>query len=147
MCKRVPRSELPANVTLSRRYRGGVAAGRRRRPPKNVKEAAEFLILRKKQQKNPLVKQLGKKALTYAPKLYKYGASKVKNKTARNILNSAGAEQLLNKVASYRLQVILKTSLKTKKNDDLEKNLMGVYSSNSVRKYINFYEILKAKIC
>ena len=101
MCKRVPRSELPANVTLSRRYRGGVAAGRRRRPPKNVKEAAEFLILRKKQQKNALVKQLGKKALTYAPKLYKYGASKVKNKTARNILNSAGAEQLLNKVARY----------------------------------------------
>ena len=48
MYKRVPRSELPANVTLSRRYRGGVAAGRRRRPPKNVKEAAEFLILRKK---------------------------------------------------------------------------------------------------
>ena len=61
-------------------------------------------------------------------------------------MNSAGAEQLLNKVASYRLQVILKTSSKTKKNDDLEENFMGVYSSNSKRKYINFYEILKAKI-
>ena len=55
----------------------------------------------KKLQKNPLVKQLGKKALTYALKLYKYGTSKVKNKTARKILNSAAAEQLLDKVASY----------------------------------------------
>ena len=31
------------------------------------------------------------------------------------------------------------------KNDDLKKNFMGVYSSNSITKYINFYEIIKAK--
>ena len=58
------------------------------------------MILRKKIAKNLLVKQLGKKALTYAPKLYKHGASKIKNKTARKTLNSVAAEQLLNKVAS-----------------------------------------------
>ena len=31
------------------------------------------------------------------------------------------------------------------KNDDLKKNFMGVYSSNSITKYINFYKIIKAK--
>ena len=30
-------------------------------------------------------------------------------------------------------------------NDDLKKNFMGMYSSNSVTKYINFYKIIKAK--
>ena len=32
--KRVPRYELPANVTMARRYRGRVVVGRRRRPPR-----------------------------------------------------------------------------------------------------------------
>ena len=32
--KRVPRSELPANVTMARRYRGRVAPERSRRPPR-----------------------------------------------------------------------------------------------------------------
>ena len=32
--KRVPRSELPANVTMPRRFRGSIAAGRRRKPPR-----------------------------------------------------------------------------------------------------------------
>ena len=31
------------------------------------------------------------------------------------------------------------------KNDDLKKNFMGVYSSNSITKYIYFYEIIKEK--
>ena len=99
--KRVPRSELPANVRLARRYRGRVAAGRRRRPPRKGQRGSGFFDTLKKIAKNPLVKKLGKKTLTYAPKLCKYGASKVENKTARKILNSAAREQLLNKVASY----------------------------------------------
>ena len=115
MYKRVPRSELPANATLARRYRSRVAAGRRRRPAREGQRGSGLFDTLKKVAKNPLVKQLRKKALTYAPKLYQYGASKIKNKTARKILNSAGAEQLLNKVVSYSLQVILKTSVKTKK--------------------------------
>ena len=31
------------------------------------------------------------------------------------------------------------------KNNDLKKNLMGMYSSNTITKYINFYEIIKAE--
>ena len=100
-CKRVPWSELPANVTLARRYRGRVTAGRRIRPPRKGQRGSGFFDTLKKIAKNPLVKQFGKKALTHAPKLYKYSASKVKNKTARKILNSAAAEQLSNKIASY----------------------------------------------
>ena len=99
--KGVPRSELPAKVTMARRYSGRVAPDRRRRRSRKGQRRSGFFYTSKKQQKNPLVKQLGKKALTYTPKLYKYGASKVKSKTARKILNSAAAEQLLNRVASY----------------------------------------------
>ena len=32
--KRVSRSDIPANATLARRYRGRVAAGRRRKAPR-----------------------------------------------------------------------------------------------------------------
>ena len=92
--KRVPRSELPANVTMARRYRGRVAAGRRRTPSRKGQRGSGFFDNLKKIAKYPLVKQLGKKALPYPPKLYKYGTSKVKNKTARKKLNSADAEQL-----------------------------------------------------
>ena len=99
--KRVLRSELSANVTMARRYRRRVAAGRRRRSPRKGQRGSRFYDTLKKIAKNPLEKQLGKKLETYAPKLYKYGTNKVKNKTARKILNLAAAEQLLNKVASY----------------------------------------------
>ena len=99
--KRVPRSELPANVPVKRRYRGRVVAGRRRRPLRKGQRGSGFFDTLKKLAKNSLVKQLGKKALTYAPKLYKYDASKVKKKTARKILNLGASEQLLNKVECY----------------------------------------------
>ena len=32
-------------------------------------------------------------------------------------------------------------------NDDSKKNFMGIYSSNYITKYINFYEIIKEKKC
>ena len=73
--KRVPRSELPANVTMARRYRGRVAPERSRRPPRKGQRGSGFFRTLKKIAKNPLVKQLGKKSLTYAPKLYKYGTN------------------------------------------------------------------------
>ena len=78
--KRVPRSELPANVTLARRYRGRVATGRRKRPPRKGQRGSGFFDTLKKIARNPLVKQLGKKAPTYAPKLYKYAQAKLKTK-------------------------------------------------------------------
>ena len=55
--------------------------------------------------KNPLVKNtLEKTALTYAPKLYNYETRKIKNKTARKILQSAAAIDILN----IELQVTVK---------------------------------------
>ena len=87
--KNVPRFELPANVTMARRYRGRLAAGRKRRPPrKGQRRNGFFLILwKKKIEKNPLVKKLGKKALTNAPKLYSYGTSKIKKKQQEKFYN------------------------------------------------------------
>ena len=32
-------------------------------------------------------------------------------------------------------------------NDDLEKNFVGIYSSNSITKFINCYKIIKEKDC
>ena len=65
---------------MASRYRGRVAAGRRRRPPRKSQRGSRFFDTLKKIAKNPLVKQLGKKAPTYAPKLYKYAQAKLKTK-------------------------------------------------------------------
>ena len=40
--KRVPRSKLSANVTLTRRYRGGVVAGRRRKASRKDQRGSGF---------------------------------------------------------------------------------------------------------
>ena len=78
--KKVARSELPANVIMARIYRGRVAAGRTRKPRRKGQRGSRFFDTLKKIAKNPLVKQLGKKAPTYAPKLYKYAQAKLKTK-------------------------------------------------------------------
>ena len=41
--------------------------------------------------------------------------------------------------------VDIENIFENEKNDDLKKTDMGVYSSNSIAKYINFYEIIKEK--
>ena len=41
--------------------------------------------------------------------------------------------------------VDIENFFENEKNDDLKKNFMGVYSSNSITKYIYFYEIIKEK--
>ena len=92
---------LPVNITMERRYRGRVAAGRRRRPPRKGQRGKGFFNTLKKIAKHPLVKKLGKKALTYAPKLYNYGTSKIKNKAANKVSHSAAAKDILNRGASY----------------------------------------------
>ena len=99
------RSELPADVTMARRYRGRVAAGRRRRPPRKGQRGKGFFDTLKIIAKNPLVKNtLEKTALIYAPKLYNYKTRKIKNKAARKILQSAAAIDILN----IELQVTVK---------------------------------------
>ena len=60
--KNVPRFELPANVTMARRYRGRLAAGRKRRPPrKGQRRNGVFLILWKKNRKKPTSKKTREK--------------------------------------------------------------------------------------
>ena len=94
--------------------------------------------------KNPLVKNtLEKTALTYAPKLYNYETRKIKNKTARKILQSAAAIDILNIELQVTVKMVrgngisnidIETFFENKTNDDLKKNFMGVYSSNSITK-------------
>ena len=60
--KNVPRFELPANVTMARRYRGRLAAGRKRRQPrKGQRRNGVFLIIWKKNRKKPTSKKTREK--------------------------------------------------------------------------------------
>ena len=61
--KRVATSELPATITMARRYRGKVVAGRRRTPSRKRQSGSGFFDNLKKIAKYSLVQQLGKKAL------------------------------------------------------------------------------------
>ena len=89
--KEEPRSQLPPNVIMKRRYRRRAAPKGRRRPIRKGQRGRGFLSSLKKTAKNPLVRQIGKIALKiavdYAPQLYNLGTSKIKNKTARKIYN------------------------------------------------------------
>ena len=60
-CKRVTWSELPANVTLARRYRGRVAAGRRTRPPRKGERGSRFFDTLKKNSKKSISKTIWEK--------------------------------------------------------------------------------------
>ena len=103
--QRVPRSQLPPNVIMKRRYRTRAAPkGRRRRPIRKGKRGRGFLSSLKKIAKNPLVRQIGKNALKkvidYTPQLYNLVTNKIKNKTARKILQSDAATNLLNNLVT-----------------------------------------------
>ena len=54
--KRVLRSELSANVTMARRYRRRVAAGRRRRSPRKGQRGSRFYDTLKKNSKKSIRK-------------------------------------------------------------------------------------------
>ena len=89
--QRVPRSQLPPNVIMKRKYKRRVAPkGRRRRPVRKGQRGRVFHSSFK-EANNPTVRQLGKtalkKAINYAPLLYNLRANKIKNKTARKFYN------------------------------------------------------------
>ena len=75
---------------------------RRKRSVRKGQRDQGFLTSLKKRAKNPLVRQIGetalKKALNYAPQLYNLGTSKIKNKTARKILQSDAATNSLDNI-------------------------------------------------
>ena len=96
--KRVKRSELPPNIILRRNYRQRAALrGRRRRVAQQGR--GTFSTLRKFT-KNPIVRKLAKKGLSYVPQVYNCGVSKINNKTAKNILGSDATKHLVNNLAS-----------------------------------------------
>ena len=63
-----------------------------------------FLVVLKKITKSPLVQQIRrtvfKKAVNYVPELYELGTSKIKNKTARKILQSDTTTKFLNNLVT-----------------------------------------------
>ena len=96
--KRKKRSELPPNIILRRNYRQRAAPrGRRRRVAQQGRGMFSTL---KKIAKNPIVRKLAKKGLSYAPQVYNYGVSKINNKTAKKNLGSDAAKNLVNNLAS-----------------------------------------------
>ena len=102
---RVPRSQLPDNIIMKRKYKRRAAPkSRRRRPVRKGQRGRGFLSSLRKVAKNPLVRQIGKtaleKSINYAPELYNLGKSKIKNKTVRKILQSDAATNLLNNIVT-----------------------------------------------
>ena len=83
---------------------------RQKKTSENGAKRSRFSQQFKKIADNPTVRQLGKtalkKAINYAPQLYNLGASKIKNKTARKILQSDTATNLLNNCYKIRRQIM-----------------------------------------
>ena len=100
--QRVPRSQLPPNAVMKRRHRTRTAPkGRKRRPKRKGQRGWGFLSYLKKNSKKSTrktnrKKTALKKAVDYAPQLNNLGTSKIKNKTARKILQSDAPTTLLN---------------------------------------------------
>ena len=100
--QRVPRSQLPPNAIMKRRYRIRTAPkGRKRRPKRKGQRGWGFLSYLTKNSKKSTCKTNRKKtalkkAVDYAPQLNNLGTSKRKNKTARKILQSGAPTILLN---------------------------------------------------
>ena len=109
--QRVPRSQIPPNVIMKRRYRIRAAPkGRRRRPIRKGQRGRGFLSSLKTIAKNPPVRQIGKtvlgKAIDYTSQLHNLGTSKIKNKTARKTLQSDATTNLLKPCYKIRQQVM-----------------------------------------
>ena len=90
---------------MKRRYRTrAVPKRKRRRPIRKRQKGQGFLSSLKKIAKNPLVRQIGKtalkKAIYHTVQLYNLGTSKIKNKTARKVLQTDSASNLLNNLVT-----------------------------------------------
>ena len=78
--RNIKRSELPPNIILRRNYQQRAAPrGRRRRV---AQQGTDIFSTLKKVAKNPIVRKLEKKGLSFLPQVYSYGVSKINNKTA-----------------------------------------------------------------
>ena len=145
--KRVPRSILPPKIVMRKTYRQRAAPwGRRRQRGRGV-----FSFI-KKVAKNHMVRQLAKTGLQYLPQVYDAATSRVKNNKIRKILPSDTARGLLDKAVKRYQQkmagisnIDIEKYFKNDPNNDLKQNFTGLYSSNSITRYINFYKIVKER--
>ena len=147
--KRIKRSEVPPHIVMRRTYTQRAAPRGRRRRVRAYQGQGIFDFV-KKVAKNPLVRSIAKKGLKYAPGVYHNLTKRVKNKTLKRVLNSDAAHLALNKaikqqiIAWLRDKGIANIQINNfdEENQDIKNNYMGVYSMDSIKKYINFYEII-----
>ena len=74
--KRVSRDQLPANVTIRRRYTQRVAPKNKRRRRRDRQRGCGLFDFVKKVIKNPAVKALGQQAIQHLPGLYNAATSR-----------------------------------------------------------------------
>ena len=101
-CKRVSRDQLPANVTVRRRYtqRAEPKNKRRKRGWQRGRGIFDFV---KKVIKKPTVRALGQQAVEHLPSLYNAATSRIKNDKIRRALQSDTAKNLVNSTANRLL--------------------------------------------
>ena len=96
----VKRSELLSNIILRRNYRQRAAPRGRRSRRRVAHQGRSIFSTLKRIAKNPILRKLAKKGLSYVPQVYNYGVSKINNKTAKKVLGSDAAKNLVNNLAS-----------------------------------------------
>ena len=102
--------------------------------------------------KNSTVRALGQQAVKHLPGLYNAATSQIKNYKIKRALQSDIAKSLVHSTANRLLQMAGRSNITIKKffeneNDDLKKIFIGIYSSNSITRFINYYKIIKEKDC
>ena len=85
---RINRRNLPPNIRMRRTYRQRAALQNRRFNRRRAVRVRGIGDNIKKVLNNPIVKEIAKKGLEYAPGIYHNITKRVKNKTASRILNS-----------------------------------------------------------
>ena len=93
--KRVPRSALLANGTISRRCTQSAAPGGRRKRRRGKQGGRGLFDFVKKVIRNPTVRALGLKAALHLPDLHNASTNRIKNENIRKALQSDSAKHLL----------------------------------------------------
>ena len=97
--KPVSRVQLPANVTIRRKYTQRAAPKNKRRRGGQQRDLGIFDFV-KKVIKNPTVRALGWQAVKHLPGLYNAATSQIKNDEIRRALQWDTAKNLVNSTAN-----------------------------------------------
>ena len=94
--KRVSRDQLPANVTMRRRYTQRAVPKNKRRRKRGPQRGRGLFDFVKKVIKNPVVKALAQQTIQLLPGLYNAATSQIKNDKIRKAFQLDTAKHLLN---------------------------------------------------